>query len=479
MATICRPLRSIVDRTSRSGPAHSIRLDQDQGSLSQVNSPSRPAPAGYRGVISSDSCVRNPTGAPGCRSAAGAPGSSEGVQAEALAAAGPAPVRAPRGTGSRARSRRPTGRRRPRRARTSPAPPAGRDHGDLQQGAARPVPSRSCPRAADHGAAAPRRPPAPRRPARPAHVRLMLDGDGDRYGEPDHDRFEDQHGGAEPPHPAPPLRAASPQVSSSPAAAPAPRRRRAATVRPRRSPLTRSPARRSRPGRRTAASSARPTAISIASSSRSATADPVGPEHRGRELGELGRDPSSGPSELRVTTSPVGDGLQLVKNGGHVLVLADREDCDQGSGRRTPRSARDAGRHPGRVVRGVGDHHRAAPQHLQPPRRRHPPRTPPATSCSPSGSPPGPPLANASTAASAQAAFAAWYSPNSGSSRSCTPRAARGASQQLPADGELPADHAELKALPGDGRAHLGGAAQQHLGRRGSAAGRGRRPRRA
>ena len=133
------------------------------------------------------------------------------------------------------------------------------------------------------------------------------------------------------------------------------------------------------------------------------------------------------------------------------------------------------------------DHHRAAPHHLEPPRRGHrrerlldqrrvdlvraeggahvlhlSARHGLAVDHHRAQSPAP---ANASTAASAHAALPAWYSPNSGSSRSVVVAAQAADAQPLPADGEFPAGHPELQALAGHAGADLRRPAQQHLGR--------------
>ena len=65
----------------------------------------------------------------------------------------------------------------------------------------------------------------------------------------------------------------------------------------------------------------------------------------------------------------------------------------------------------------------------------------------------------------AHAAFCAWYAPNSGSKIRVAAAQARQL-QPLPADGQFPAGHAEIRALGAHRRRHLGGPPRQRPGRR-------------
>src|SRR5262249_38212596 len=159
-------------------------------------SPSRPAPSWLSRNDQHDSCVRNPTGAAGRRSDAGAPPAREDAQASG-GPAGPGPEPEPDrppGGADRAPHQQPPGHetRPPTRPPPATPPPLRR------RAPARPPPPPGPPPPRRHQPGAGRQPPAGHAGRR---VRLMLDGDGHRYREPDHDRLEDQHGGAEPPHP--------------------------------------------------------------------------------------------------------------------------------------------------------------------------------------------------------------------------------------------------------------------------------------
>src|ERR1700733_10686932 len=98
---------------------------------------------------------------------------------------------------------------------------------------------------------------------------------------------------------------------------------------------------------------------------------PLRPEHRRGQLRQLVR--VHGPIRGVPGHHQLGDHrLHLVEDPGHVLVLADRQHPDDRRERERLGERLHRGFHARRVVRRVQDHYRAAPHHLEPPRRRNP-----------------------------------------------------------------------------------------------------------
>ena len=93
---------------------------------------------------------------------------------------------------------------------------------------------------------------------------------------------------------------------------------------------------------------------------------PLRAEHRGGHLGQLVR--VHGAVGGVAGHHQLGDHrLHLIEDPGHVLVGADGQHPDEGREREGFGDGLHGGFHAGRVVRGVEDDHRAAPDHLEPP----------------------------------------------------------------------------------------------------------------
>src|SRR5689334_6808901 len=234
----------------------------------------------------------------------------------------------------------------------------------------------------------------------------VLHGQRDRDGEPDHDRRHDQHGGAQPSHRAPPP---GPPASSS--------RASPAVIT---EPVISTPVLPSPPSASEMASSASPTAISIASSIRSACRTRSGPSTvpaSSRSLaGAIDRL-----EELAVTTSSVTTGSSWSRIAGTSLSsLTARMPIRPVKLNASVSASRLAAIPAGLCAEStmtVGLRRTTSSRPGEDICRNASLTRSSSSACASSGSPPAGPV-NASAAARAQAALPAWYAPNSGRNRS-------------------------------------------------------------